>query len=232
LSKQELLNEGVADNNVFVTGNTVVDALSTLLNAPFSFENTAIADLPLKDHRVILVTSHRRESLGDDLRNTCMALKEIVQRFPDVLVVYPVHMNPNVRETVMEILSDVERIALTEPLDYLSFLNLMRESHIIVTDSGGVQEEAPSLKKPLLVLRKLTERPEALHAGLSKIIGTTTQTIVDEVSLLLTNDEAYQAMIGDNPFGDGKASKRIADIVCNWANNQTPLLPIDKQFSS
>lgn len=230
LSKQELLNEGVGEENIIVTGNTVVDALSTLLDAPFSFDGTEIANLPIQNHRVILVTSHRRESLGDDLKNTCLALKEIVSRFPDVMVVYPVHMNPNVRKTVMEILSGVDRIALTEPLDYLSFLNLMRKAHIIVTDSGGVQEEAPSLKKPLLVLRKLTERPEAFHAGLSKIIGTSTEKIVEEVSTLLSDEKSYQAMIGENPFGDGKASERIADVVCRWANNQQPLLPQDKQF--
>ena len=230
LSRQELLNEGVSEETIIVTGNTVVDALSTLLDAPFSFQGTELAELPIKNHRVILVTSHRRESLGDDLRNTCLALKDIVQRFPDVLVIYPVHMNPNVRNTVMQLLSDVDRIALTEPLDYLCFLNLMREAYLIVTDSGGVQEEAPSLSKPLLVLRKLTERPEAFHAGLSRIIGTSTRKIVEEVSQLLSDDNAYQAMIGDNPFGDGKASERIADVVCRWTRDQQPLLPQTQQF--
>ena len=230
LAKQKLLNEGIKEEDVFVTGNTVVDAMSTLLDAPFSFQGSPIENLPLDQHRVILVTSHRRESLGDDLKNTCLALKEIVQRFPDVLIVYPVHLNPNVRETVMEILSGIDRVVLTEPLDYLCFLNLMRNVHIIVTDSGGVQEEAPTLKKPLLVLRKLTERPEAFNAGLSKIIGTSTDKIVKEVSVLLHDNKAYQAMIGNNPFGDGKASERIAELVCRWANNQTPLLPSENEF--
>ncbi|SFM12594.1 non-hydrolyzing UDP-N-acetylglucosamine 2-epimerase [Nitrosomonas communis] len=230
LAKEKLLNEGANEENIFVTGNTVVDAMSTLLDVPFSFQGSPIENLPLSQHRVILVTSHRRESHGEDLKNTCLALKEIVQRFQDVMVIYPVHLNPNVRKTVMEILSDVERIALTEPVDYLCFLNLMRNAYLIVTDSGGVQEEAPTLKKPLLVLRKLTERPEAFNAGLSKIIGTSTQKIVDEISLLLTDDKAYQAMIGINPFGDGKASERIAELVCRWAKNQKPLLPSENEF--
>lgn len=230
LAKEKLLNEGVNEENIFVTGNTVVDAMSTLLDVPFSFQGSPIENLPLSQHRVILVTSHRRESHGEDLKNTCLALKEVVQRFPDVIVVYPVHLNPNVRKTVMEILSDVERIALTEPVDYLCFLNLMRNAHLIVTDSGGVQEEAPTLEKPLLVLRKLTERPEAFNAGLSKIIGTSIHKIVDEISLLLIDDKAYQAMIGSNPFGDGKASERIAELVCRWAKNQKPLLPSENEF--
>ncbi len=230
LAKENLLNEGVKEENIFVTGNTVVDAMSTLLDAPFSFAGSPLENLPLNRYRVILVTSHRRESHGEDLKNTCLALKEIIQRFPDVMVVYPVHLNPNVRRTVKEILSDVERIALIEPIDYMCFLNLMRKAYIIVTDSGGVQEEAPTLKKPLLVLRRLTERPEAFNAGLSKIIGTSTNKIVDEVSLLLTDDKAYQAMIGSNPFGDGNASERIVELVSRWAKNQKPLLLPENEF--
>lgn len=230
LAKKNLLNEGIKEENIFVTGNTVVDAMSTLLDAPFSFLDSPLKNLHLNQHRVILVTSHRRESLGEELRNTCFALKEIVQRFPDVMVVYPVHLNPNVRKTVMEILSDVERVALIEPVDYQSFLYLMRNAHIIVTDSGGVQEEAPTLKKPLLVLRKLTERPEAFNAGLSKIIGTSTNTIISEISLLLTDDKAYQSMIGSNPFGDGRASERIAELVVRWARNEMPLLLPENEF--
>ncbi|SEG22250.1 non-hydrolyzing UDP-N-acetylglucosamine 2-epimerase [Nitrosomonas ureae] len=230
LAKEKLINEGTKEENIFVTGNTVVDAMSALLKAPFSFSESSIKNLPLNQYRVILVTSHRRESLGEDLKNTCLALKEIIKRFPDVMVVYPVHLNPNVRKTVMEILSDVERVALIEPVDYLCFLYLMQKAHIIVTDSGGVQEEAPTLKKPLLVLRKLTERPEAFNAGLSKIIGTSTNKIVAEISLLLTDEKAYQAMIGNNPFGDGKAAERIAELITRWVRNETPLLSSENEF--
>lgn len=231
LARDKLLLEGIPGGRIVVTGNTVVDALQTLLASPFNFSDTALADIPLSEHRVVLVTSHRRESWGQELQNTCLALRELTERFADLLVIYPVHLNPNVQQTVTSLLAGVERIHLTEPLDYLTFINLMRHSHLILTDSGGVQEEAPSLHKPLLVLRKVTERPEAFQAGLSKIIGTSRQAIVTEVSRLLTDPAAYRLMSsGKNPYGDGKASERIAEVISRWSRGLYPLLAPEQEF--
>lgn len=231
LARQELLQEGVPREKIIVTGNTVVDALHTLLNVPFNFKQTPLADLPLEDHRLLLVTSHRRESWGQELQSICLALRELVEHFADLLVVYPVHMNPNVRQTVTELLTGVERVHLIEPLDYLTFLNLMRRAHLILTDSGGIQEEAPSLHKPLLVLRKVTERPEAFQAGLAKIIGTSRENIVTEATRLLTDPAVYQSMAsGKNPYGDGLAAERIAEVLCRWSCGQYPWLEAEKEF--
>ena len=230
-SRAELLHEGVPEKKIVVTGNTVVDALSTILANPFDFENTPLAGIPFDGHRILLVTSHRRESWGHELENICLALRDLVERFKDLLVVYPVHMNPNVRKTVMTILAGVDRIYLTEPLDYLTFLNLMRRSHLILTDSGGVQEEAPTLGKPLLVLRKLTERPEAFQAGMSKVVGTSHDSIIREASRLLDDQVAYNAMAsGHNPFGDGHAAERIAEVLCRRFREQYPLLEAEQEF--
>jgi UDP-N-acetylglucosamine 2-epimerase (non-hydrolysing) len=231
LACQELVREGVPEEGIAVTGNTVVDALHTLLAQPFTFHDSPLAQLPFDQHRVVLVTSHRRESWGQDLHNTCLALKDLVEQFADVLVVYPVHLNPNVRETVMSVLSGTERICLVEPLDYLTFLHLMARAHLILTDSGGIQEEAPTLRKPLLILRKLTERPEAFQAGLAKIVGTSREAIVAEASRLLTDPEAYRCMShGANPYGDGHASQRIVQAICRWARGESPLLTPEEAF--
>ena len=231
LARDNLLQEGVPRERIVVTGNTVIDALYSLLNKPYDLQNSPLAKIPFDRHRVLLVTSHRRESLGEDLVNTCQALKELVNRFPDLLVVYPVHLNPNVRGTVYNLLAGVPRILLLEPLDYLNFIQLMRRSHLILTDSGGVQEEAPSLHKPLLVIRRVTERPEAFQAGLARIIGNTREKITWEVSRLLTDEAAYEAMsTGVNPFGDGNASGRIAEAVFNWASGKRELLSQERQF--
>ena len=231
LARQRLLDEGVHRDRVIVTGNTVVDAVQAMLDTPFVIEETPLGGIPFQGHRVVLVTSHRRESWGNDLRNTCLALKDLVNRFQDLLVVYPVHMNPNVRETVLATLANSEWIHLIEPLDYLAFVNLMRRAHLIVTDSGGVQEEAPTLKKPLLVLRKLTERPEAFQAGLSKVIGTEREAIVAAVAGLLNDPVAYDGMTsGDNPYGDGRAADRIAEVVCRWCTGLNPLIDPEREF--
>jgi UDP-N-acetylglucosamine 2-epimerase (non-hydrolysing) len=233
LSAQNLLREGVAREKILVTGNTVVDALGQLLDAPFDPESSLLAGIPFRGHRILALTSHRRESWGDDLKNICLAVNELLDRIPDLVVVYPVHMNPNVRETVMGMLGNRDRIYLTEPLDYLTFLNLMRRAHLILTDSGGVQEEAPSLGKPLLVLRKLTERPEAFRAGLAKVVGTHKDNIVAEALKLLTDPEAYRSMTrSQNPYGDGNAAGRIVEALTNWSNGITPLLKDEQEFQA
>lgn len=230
LAAAALRLEGVDPTRIVVTGNTVVDALHQLLREPFDVGATPLAGLPL-DGRLLVVTSHRRESWGQDLENTCRALRDLVERFPDLRVVYPVHLNPNVRGTVMEELGGAGRIHLTEPLDYFTFINLMRRAHLILTDSGGVQEEAPTLGKPLLVLRKLTERPEAFQAGLSKVVGNSRETIVAEATRLLQDDAAYRRMISaDNPFGDGRAAARIVKALERWISGVTPMLATDEEF--
>jgi UDP-N-acetylglucosamine 2-epimerase (non-hydrolysing) len=231
LARRELLREGVNPERVVVTGNTVVDALHQLLEEPFDPSGTPLDGLSFDGHRVMVVTSHRRESWGQDLENTCLALRELIARFPDLMVVYPVHLNPNVRKTVMSLLGDTQRIHLTEPLDYFTFVNLMRRCHLILTDSGGVQEEAPTLGKPLLVLRKLTERPEAFQAGLSKVVGNSREAIVEEASRLLADDAAYAKMISHiNPFGDGRAAERIVLALQRWSDSKSPMLRPEEEF--
>jgi UDP-N-acetylglucosamine 2-epimerase (non-hydrolysing) len=232
VARQELERENIPAIRIVVTGNTVVDALRQLIDEPFEWRGTPLESIQLEGHRLLVVTSHRRESWGEDLENTCLALRDLVQRFSDLLVVYPVHLNPNVRKTVMTILAGAERIHLTEPLDYLAFVNLMRRCHLILTDSGGVQEEAPTLGKPLLVLRKLTERPEAFQAGLSKVVGNSRNAIVSEACRLLEDDRAYRAMVSsDNPFGDGRAAERILMALERWASGRSPLLDQEEQFA-
>lgn len=232
LAGQELERESIPVERIVVTGNTVVDALHQLLAEPFEWRGTPLDGIPFDGKRLLVVTSHRRESWGQDLENTCLALRDLVGRFPDLLVVYPVHLNPNVRKTVMTILAGTERIHLTEPLDYFTFINLIRRCHLILTDSGGVQEEAPTLGKPLLVLRKLTERPEAFHAGLSKVVGNSREVIVAEACRLLEDERAYRAMVSsDNPFGDGRAAERILKALDRWASGRSPLLEATEQFA-
>lgn len=231
LARQELEKENIPKESIVVTGNTVVDALAHLLQRPFSIENTPLASIPLQDHRVMVVTSHRRESWGKDLESTCLAIRDLVAKCPDLLVVYPVHLNPNVRATVNDLLRDTPRVHLTEPLDYFTFINLMQACHLILTDSGGVQEEAPTLRKPLLVLRKLTERPEAFHAGLSKVVGNSREAIVAEAGRLLEDEASYAQMISQsNPFGDGNACKRISEALRRWSKGLRPLLLPEDEF--
>jgi UDP-N-acetylglucosamine 2-epimerase (non-hydrolysing) len=231
LARDNLLAEGVSDEKIVVTGNTVIDTLRALSVLPHSWENTPLAGIPDDNSRLVLVTSHRRESWGTDQEHMCMALKDLVQQHPDIRIVYPVHMNPNVRTTVNALLQNTDRIHLTEPLDYITFVSLLRRCFLVLTDSGGIQEEAPTFGKPVLVLRKLTERPEASQFGMAKIIGMSREGIVKETSHLLNDAEAYQDMSeGENPYGDGHSSERIVEAVARWYAKKTPLLEADKQF--
>ena len=214
-SRQNLRRENVADERIFVTGNTVIDALfwvrDSVMNHPAQYEALA-ARYPFLDaqKKLVLVTGHRRESFGQGFEQICHALADIAARHDDVQIVYPVHLNPNVSEPVNRILGPVENVFLIEPQDYLPFMWLMNHAWLILTDSGGIQEEAPSLGKPVLVMRDTTERPEAVNAGTVKLVGTDRQRIVDEVTLLLNDNEAWQTMSrAHNPYGDGQACGRI-----------------------
>ncbi|MBN1515466.1 UDP-N-acetylglucosamine 2-epimerase (non-hydrolyzing) [Candidatus Sumerlaeota bacterium] len=219
-AKRNLLREGVAENQIWVTGNTVIDALYLTVDKIRSAP-PAIAALPQalqpastddQDPRVVLITGHRRENFGEGFENICRAIAELSNRFADVHFVYPVHLNPNVREPVERILHTAEstNIHLIEPLPYLEFIAMMNRATVILTDSGGVQEEAPSLGKPVLVMRDTTERPEAVEMGTVRLTGTDKQAIMDAVSTLLTDEAAYQTMANAvNPYGDGKATGRI-----------------------
>ena len=231
LSRDQLLAERIPMNKIVVTGNTVVDALRELSGLPGSIENSPLAKIPKDSKRLVLVTSHRRESWGADQENMCLALKDLVERHSDIRVVYPVHMNPNVRSTVSSLLEGTERIHLTEPLDYIGFVSLLERCFLVLTDSGGVQEEAPTFRKPVLVLRKVTERPEASQFGMAKIIGMSRENIVREAGELLTNPSAYEQMTtGENPYGDGRASERIVEAFARWYQTKTPLLERDREF--
>jgi UDP-N-acetylglucosamine 2-epimerase (non-hydrolysing) len=215
-ARQNLLAEQVPDENIIVTGNTVIDALLLIVKkaraVPFSNELleqlTFLADK--SNHRIILVTGHRRESFGQGFEDICHALEELANTHPDVQIIYPVHMNPNVREPVNRILSEICNVHLIEPLEYLTFVKLMDLSYLILTDSGGIQEEAPSLGKPVLVMRDSTERPEAVEAGTVKLVGTNKNNIVQAVSQLLSDKSLYETMAkAHNPYGDGHATEQI-----------------------
>ncbi|RTQ97921.1 UDP-N-acetylglucosamine 2-epimerase (non-hydrolyzing) [Halomonas nitroreducens] len=217
-SRQNLLRENVDPASVHVTGNTVVDALLEVVRkleaGPLGSELRERFDFLEDDKRLVLVTGHRRESFGDGFERICRALAETAKAHPDVQIVYPVHLNPNVREPVNRLLADIDNVVLIEPQDYLPFVYLMNRAHIILTDSGGIQEEAPSLGKPVLVMRNTTERPEAVKAGTVKLVGTSVDVITTELTRLLTDDEAYRAMsFAHNPYGDGKACERILDAL-------------------
>ncbi len=216
LSKKNLLDEGVHEANVLVTGNTGIDALHWILaNRPAKFE-TVLSERTQRAiaSPFILVTTHRRESFGAPLVESLSALEEIATRFPLHHIVFPVHPNPNVKQIVHQHLGDKPNIHLIEPLDYVNFCHLMNRAELILTDSGGVQEEAPSLKKPVLVMRETTERPEGVAAGVARLVGTDRKKILDEVTRLLTDSTYRAGMTGvDNPYGDGKASARIADAL-------------------
>lgn len=216
LNRQNLENENVKEN-VYVTGNTVIDAFKTTVKKDYAFHSPDLNDIKFTENRVILVTAHRRENLGQPLKNICNALKRIADNFGDVVLVYPVHLNPAVRETVFDILSNHERIVLTEPLDVLDMHNLIARSCIVMTDSGGLQEEAPSCGKPVLVMRTETERPEAVTAGTVKVVGIEENDIYEMAEKLLTDNETYHNMAcAVNPYGDGRACIKIADILENY----------------
>ena len=213
-SKENLLQEHVAAEQIFVTGNTVIDALHQTVREDFLFEDEVLRQIDFKGKRIILVTTHRRENLGEPMRHVYKALKQLTETFPDVEVVFPVHRNPKVREVVKEELGDLSKVHLIDPLDYEPFANLMHRSHLILTDSGGVQEEAPALGKPVLVLRDTTERPEALAAGTVKLIGTERERVYEESALLLTDEkECHRMAEACNPYGDGEASRRILQAI-------------------
>lgn len=219
LSRNNLLQEGVNPDTVHVTGNTVIDALLWVkqkLEVDHGLNQSLRDRFPfLRDEtRLVLITGHRRENFGDGFERICAAIRTLASDFPDVDFLYPVHLNPNVREPVGRILQGVTNVHLIEPQDYLPFVYLMTRSHIILTDSGGIQEEAPSLGKPVLVMRDTTERPEAVAAGTVKLVGTNGQAIIDAVTTLLTNEIEYNRMaFSHNPYGDGKACERIVNII-------------------
>lgn len=211
-SKENLINEGKNPNSIFVTGNTAIDALKTTVRQDYTHSDLEWA----KDSRLILITAHRRENLGEPMKNMFRAIKRVMQEHSDVKAIYPIHMNPAVRKIANEILSDEERIRIVEPLDVIDFHNFLNRSYLILTDSGGIQEEAPSLGKPVLVMRDTTERPEGVEAGTLKLVGTDEETIYNSFKTLLDNDDEYKKMSkAKNPYGDGYASKRIADVLEN-----------------
>lgn len=211
LSKQNLIKEGKRAETIYVTGNTAIDALNTTVKSDYSHPELEWAD----GSRLILITAHRRENLGEPMRHMFKAIRRVMDEHPDVKAIYPIHMNPKVREVANEVLGTDERIHIIEPLDVLDFHNFINRSYMILTDSGGIQEEAPSLGKPVLVMRDTTERPEGIQAGTIKLVGTEEETIYKEFSELLTNPLVYSAMsCASNPYGDGHACERIADILC------------------
>jgi len=230
IARENLLGECVDRDSVVVTGNTVVDAAQLLVRMKKT-EEPLPEGVP-EDQRLVLVTSHRRESWGQELENICDAIAELVGQFEDIHVVYPVHMNPNVRNTVQQKLGNVDRVHLTAPMDYFEFVSLLRRSYLVLTDSGGVQEEAPTFGKPVLVLRKVTERPEASMLGLSRIVGTSRERIVESAAELLTDSALYRSMSeAESPYGDGIASQRIATALSRWFDGASPILLEEDQFS-
>ena len=210
LSRDNLLKEGRKPENIYVTGNTVIDAMKTTIRDSYTHE---VFDW-IGDSRMILLTAHRRENLGEPMRHFFKAIKRIVGEFPDVKVVYPIHMNPKVREVANEILATSDRIRLIEPLEVFDFHNFQNKAYIILTDSGGIQEEAPSLGKPVLVLRDTTERPEGIEAGTLKLVGTSEEKVYEETKKLLEDKKEYEKMSkASNPYGDGHASVKIVDAI-------------------
>lgn len=210
MSKQNLLNEGKNSEDIFVTGNTAIDALKTTVREDYSHEYLDWAS----DSRLILITAHRRENLGEPMHAMFRAIKRIIDETPDVKAIYPIHMNPIVREAAQEVFGDNDRIKIIEPLEVVDFHNLIANSHLILTDSGGIQEEAPGLGIPVLVMRDTTERPEGIDAGTLKLVGTDEEVIYNTFKELLEDEEVYEFMSkASNPYGDGTASKQIVDIL-------------------
>lgn len=205
---------GVADTDVFITGNTVIDALIQTVKPDYRFDDPELKKVDFENKRIVLVTAHRRENWGEPLKQICLAIKDIAENNPDVEVVFSVHLNPVVQETAREVLGGAERVHLIKPLDYEPFVQLINKSYLILTDSGGIQEEAPSLGKPVLVLREVTERPEGVKAGTVRVVGRNRETIFNAAQLLLSDSGEYNKMArAINPYGDGHASRRIADFL-------------------
>lgn len=213
MAKQNLINEGKNSEYVYVTGNTAIDALATTIKSDYTHEELKWCS----KSKMILLTAHRRENLGSNMENMFSAIRKIIDEYNDVKVIYPIHMNPIVRKCAIKHFSDCSRIHLIEPLDVIDFHNFMSKAHIILTDSGGIQEEAPSLGKPVLVMRDTTERPEGIEAGTLKLVGTNKANIYDEIKLLLDDEFEYNKMAkSSNPYGDGTASIKIVDVLENY----------------
>lgn len=213
-AEKNLLKENISSEHLYVTGNTVIDALCTTVKEGYHFEEELLNSLDYEQKRIILVTTHRRENLGEPMRHVYRAIRRLVHEFDDIEVVFPVHRNPKVRSIVAEELGDTERVHLIDPLEYEPFANLMARSYLLMTDSGGIQEEAPALGKPVLVLRNTTERPEAVTAGTVKLVGTDEEAVFMTARRLLSDKEAYASMANSvNPYGDGEASRRIIEAL-------------------
>lgn len=213
-SESNLLKENINSDHLYVTGNTVIDALQTTVQTDYTFKEELLNQIDYINNKVILVTTHRRENLGDPMRNVYEAIRDIINEQEDVEVIFPMHRNPKVRNIVQDVLGHMDRVHLIEPLEYEPFANLMARTYLIMTDSGGIQEEAPSLGKPVLVLRDTTERPEAVEAGTVKLVGTDKESVYRTATELLVNETAYLAMSNAvNPYGDGLASDRIVQAL-------------------
>ena len=216
-NKINLLKSGVAEDTIFVTGNTVIDALHMVVEDDYIFPLNLLNKLDYNNRRVVLLTAHRRENLGKRLENICLAIRKVIEDNPDTELIFPVHMNPKVQTVVKQSLKKIPRVHLIQPLDYEPFVNLMARSYLVLTDSGGIQEEAPALGKPVLVLRKETERPEAVEAGTVKVAGVEQEGIVELTQLLLNNADEYAKMArAVNPYGDGQAAERIVEAIKQW----------------
>ena len=214
LAKEHLLAEGISEDIIYITGNTAIDALGLTIEEEYTFKETLLNTIPFTERKVITMTAHRRENLGQPLENICRAVARIVEEYEEIEVVYAVHKNPVVRETVNQYLGNHPRIHLLDPLDMKDMHNLLQRSYLVLTDSGGLQEEVPSMGKPVLVLRNVTERPEGVKAGTLKLVGIEEEAIYKMTKKLLDEEEAYQEMAqAVNPFGDGKASRRIVDAI-------------------
>lgn len=213
-NRENLLKEGYPDEKIFITGNTVIDALFHVVKDKYIFNDELLDSIDFENRKVILMTSHRRENIGKPMENIFTAIKRIVEDHEDVEVVFPIHLNPKVRDIAYKVFDNHPRIHLVEPLNYEPFTNLMAKSYLVVTDSGGLQEEAPSLGKPVLVVREETERPEGIVAGTAKLVGTNEEKIYKEINMLLNEKEKYLKMSNAvNPYGDGKAAEKIVDII-------------------
>lgn len=218
LSKQNLLDENIEEDKIYVTGNTAIDAMATTIKEDY---NHPELDWIKEDERLILLTAHRRENLGDPMRHIFKGIKRVVDEFKDVKVIYPIHLNPKVREVANEVFGNCDRVKLIEPLEVFDFHNFQNKSYLILSDSGGIQEEAPSLGKPVLVLRDTTERPEGIEAGTLKLVGTDEDVIYEETKKLLTEKSEYEKMSkASNPYGDGHASERIVDAIIEVLKNE------------
>lgn len=217
VSKENLLKEDIQEEKIFVTGNTVIDAMSTTVKNDYTHPEL---EWIKPNEKMILLTAHRRENLGEPMRHIFKAIRRIVDEFDDVKVIYPIHLNPLVRSVANEVFDGCDKVKLIEPLEVFDFHNFQNKSYIILTDSGGIQEEAPSLGKPVLVLRDTTERPEGISAGTLKLVGTNEETIYNETKKLLTDNKEYEKMShASNPYGDGHASERIVDAIIKWKQN-------------